>query len=163
MSTVAAGPVNSRRLDGIDRALIEALQLDGRRSFVELAQLVGLSEAPVRQRVHRMLDAGVMQIVAITDPITLGFHRMCMIGVKTQGALLDAAEALARFSEVDYIVVTSGTFDLIVEAVCQDESHLLSLLDRIRAIDGVRDTETFIYLRLHKQTYAWGARKPAAP
>ncbi len=150
-------------LDGVDLSLIEALQLDGRRSFVELAGLVGLSEATVRQRVRRMLEAQVMQIVAITDPLTLGFRRMCMIGIKIQGALIEAAEALAAFTEVDYVVVTSGAFDLIVEAVCQDETHLLSLLDRIRAIEGVRDTETFIYLRLHKQTYAWGARPPAAP
>ena len=161
MTTTAAGSINSDGLDETDRALIEALQLDGRRSFVELAKLVRLSEATVRQRVHRMLNSGAMQIVAITDPLTLGFSRMCLIGIKTQGALMDAAEALAAFDEVDYIVVTSGRFDLLVEAVCQDESHLLSLLDRIRAIEGVRDTETFIYLRLHKQTYAWGARQPA--
>lgn len=146
-------------LDDVDRRIIELLQEDGRASYVHLAAAVGLSEAAVRQRVQRLLDAGVMQVVAVTDPLQLGFRRMAMVGVKVEGDLRAVADAVAEIPEIDYAVITSGAYDMLVEMVCEDDEHLLTVLsDRIRSVPGVRETETFIYLRLHKQTYSWGTR-----
>jgi Lrp/AsnC family transcriptional regulator for asnA, asnC and gidA len=149
----------SALLDDVNRAIIELLQSDGRRSYAAIAGAVGLSEAAVRQRVQRLLDAGVMQIVAVTDPMQLGFARQAMIGVRADGDLRDIADKLAALPEVDYVVVTAGSFDLLVEVVCNDDDHLLSLLNSsIRSVPGVRDSETFVYLKLAKQTYTWGVR-----
>ncbi|HET9090900.1 MAG TPA: Lrp/AsnC family transcriptional regulator [Acidimicrobiales bacterium] len=146
-------------LDDVSRQLVEALQHDGRRSYAALAQDVGLSEAAVRQRVKRLLDEGVMQIVAVTDPMTVGFSRQAMVGIKAQGDLRAIAEQLSNLAELEYVVLCAGSFDLLIELVCEDDEHLLRLLDEsIRTIEGVRDTETFVYLRLVKQTYAWGTR-----
>lgn len=146
-------------LDDANRAIIEQLQADGRRSYAAIAIAVGLSEAAVRQRVQRLLDAGAMQIVAVTDPMQLGFARQAMVGVRADGDLSEVADRLAALPEVDYVVVTAGSFDLLVEIVCNDDDHLLSLLNNsIRTVPGVRDSETFVYLKLAKQTYTWGAR-----
>jgi Lrp/AsnC family transcriptional regulator for asnA, asnC and gidA len=146
-------------LDDIDKALIEALQADGRLPYTKLAAEVGLSEAAVRQRVQRLIESGVTQIVAVTDPMTLGFHRMAMVGLRVEGDLRTVADAIAEVPEVDYVVIVGGSFDLLVEIVCEDDDHLLHLLnDTVRAIPGVRSAETFTYLRLCKQTYAWGTR-----
>ena len=146
-------------LDDVNKRIIEALQQDGRMSYATLAKQIGLSEAAARQRVQRMLDGGVMQIVAVTDPLTLGFRRQVMIGMKVEGDMRTVAEALAAIPEVDYVVVCAGGYDLLAEMVCVDDDHLLSLLnEQIRSIPGVRSTETFVYLKLAKQTYAWGTR-----
>jgi Lrp/AsnC family transcriptional regulator for asnA, asnC and gidA len=146
-------------LDDADKLLIELLQEDGRLPYTRLAARVGLSEAAVRQRVHRLIENKVVQIVAVTDPLTLGFRRQAMVGVKIEGDIIAVADALALIAEVDYVVCTSGSFDLLFELVCEDDDHLLTLLnDRVRTIPGVRSTETFMYLRLRKQTYAWGTR-----
>src|SRR5579875_912731 len=150
---------SSALLDDVNRALIEQLQADGRRSYAAMASAVGLSEAAVRQRVQRLLDAGVMQVVAVTDPLQLGFARQAMVGVRADGDLSEVADKLAALPEVDYVVVTAGSFDLLVEVVCNDDEHLLSLLNNsIRSVPGVRDSETFVYLKLAKQTYTWGVR-----
>lgn len=149
----------ARTLDSADKAIIELLQEDGRLPYTRLAQSVGLSEAAVRQRVQRLIDDNVVQIVAVTDPLTLGFRRQAMVGVKTEGDINAVADALASIAEIDYLVFTSGSFDLLFEVVCEDDEHLLTLLnDKVRSIPGVRAAETFMYLRLHKQTYAWGTR-----
>jgi Lrp/AsnC family transcriptional regulator for asnA, asnC and gidA len=146
-------------LDDTNKQIIEQLQRDGRMSYAGLAKVVGLSEAAVRQRVQRMLDTGVMQIVAVTDPLTLGFARQVMIGLKVTGDMRGVADALATIAEVDYVVICAGAYDLLAELVCTDDEHLLALLnDKIRAIPGVTETETFVYLKLAKQTYAWGTR-----
>jgi Lrp/AsnC family transcriptional regulator, regulator for asnA, asnC and gidA len=146
-------------LDDVSKAIIEQLQQDGRRAYATIAQAVGLSEAAVRQRVQRLLKAGVIQIVAVTDPLQLGFPRQAMIGIRIEGDIEDAAEQIEMFPEVDYVVVTAGSFDLLVETVCENDDHLLELLNsRIRAIPSVRSTETFVYLKLRKQTYTWGTR-----
>ncbi len=146
-------------LDDVNRAIIEQLQQDGRRSCAAIAKAVGLSEAAVRQRMQRLFDAGVMQVVAVTDPLQLGFTRQAMIGIRADGDLSDLADKLAALSEVDYVVVTAGSFDLLVEVVCNDDDHLLSLLNNsIRSVPEVRDSETFVYLKLAKQTYTWGTR-----
>jgi Lrp/AsnC family transcriptional regulator, regulator for asnA, asnC and gidA len=149
-----SGPVT---LDDVNRRLIEELQADGRRSYAALAGVVGLSEAAVRQRVQRLLDAGYMQIVAVTNPLELGFRRQAMVGVRADGDLREVAADLAKIPEVDYCVVTAGSFDILLEVVCQDDEHLLRLLNTsVRAVPGVRDSETFVYLTLTKQTYTWG-------
>jgi Lrp/AsnC family transcriptional regulator for asnA, asnC and gidA len=144
-------------LDDVNKHIIDQLQQDGRMSYAALAKKIGLSEAAARQRVQRMLDAGMMQIVAVTDPLTLGFHRQVMIGLKVEGDMRAVAEKIAQIPEVDYVVVCAGSYDILAELVCTDDEHLLGLLnDKIRTIDGVRSTETYVYLKLAKQTYAWG-------
>ena len=146
-------------LDEINKRIIEHLQRDGRMSYATLAKTIGLSEAAVRQRVQRLLDGGLMQIVAVTDPLTLGFARQAMVGVKVTGDLRAVADELATIPEVDYVVICAGGYDLLVELVCTDDQHLLDLLnDKIRTVKGVAATETFMYLKLAKQTYAWGTR-----
>ncbi|MFE3201092.1 Lrp/AsnC family transcriptional regulator [Embleya sp. NPDC055664] len=145
--------------DAVSKAIIEQLQEDGRRSYAAIGKAVGLSEAAVRQRVQRLLDQGVMQIVAVTDPLTVGFHRQAMVGVRVEGDIEPVADILATMKEVDYVVITAGSFDLIVELVCENDDHLLDIINkRIRAIPGVRSTESFVYLKLRKQTYQWGTR-----
>ena len=145
-------------LDDVNKQIIEHLQRDGRMSYATLAKTIGLSEAAVRQRVQRLLDGGLMQIVAVTDPLTLGFARQAMIGLKVTGDLREIADKLAAIPEVDYVVICAGGFDLLVELVCTDDEHLLDLLNnRIRSIPGVQRTETSTYLKLIKQTYNWGA------
>jgi len=146
-------------IDEVDKGLIEALQRDGRLPYTKLGREVGLSEAATRQRVQRLVDSGVMQIVAVTDPLMLGFERMAMVGLKVTGDLREVANTISEIPEIDYVVIVGGSFDLLMEVVCEDDEGLLSLLnDRVRAIPGVIETEVFAYLRLYKQTYAWGTR-----
>ena len=144
-------------LDDVDRAIIERLQADGRAPYTRLAAAVGLSEAAVRQRVQRLLDAGIMQVVAVTNPLSIGYKRMAMIGVRTEGPSDGIAKALQQMTDIDYLVVTAGSFDLMCEVVVSDDADLLDLTNRIRRVDGVVSTETFIYLDLVKQTFTWGA------
>jgi Lrp/AsnC family transcriptional regulator, regulator for asnA, asnC and gidA len=145
-------------LDDLSKQIIEQLQHDGRMPYATIGKAVGLSEAAVRQRVQRLQDAGVMQIVAVTDPLTLGFPRQAMIGINCEGDLEAVADELAAIEEIDYVVLTAGSFDVIVEVVCEGDGHLLEILSKIRAIPSVRGTESFVYLKLRKQTYSWGTR-----
>jgi Lrp/AsnC family transcriptional regulator, regulator for asnA, asnC and gidA len=145
-------------LDQVSRQIIEQLQQDGRRSYAAVGKAVGLSEAAVRQRVQRLTESGAMQIVAVTDPLTLGFRRQAMIGIRCGGDLDRVAGDLAAMAEIDYVVVTAGSFDLLIEVVCADDDDLLEVLGRVRAIPSVTSTETFVYLKLRKQTYSWGTR-----
>ncbi|SCF35878.1 Lrp/AsnC family transcriptional regulator, regulator for asnA, asnC and gidA [Micromonospora viridifaciens] len=143
-------------LDDVAKQIIEQLQEDGRRPYATIGKAVGLSEAAVRQRVQRLLDAGVMQIVAVTDPLQLGFPRQAMIGLRTDGDLESVADRLAEFEEIDYVVITAGSFDLLAEVVCRNDAHLLEILQKLRTVPGVVSTEAFVYLKLRKQTYSWG-------
>lgn len=146
-------------IDDLSKQIIEQLQADGRRSYAAIGKVVGLSEAAVRQRVQRLTEAGVLQIVAVTDPLQLGFSRQAMVGIHVDGAVAPVAEALARLDEVIYVVMTAGGFDVLCEVVSASDEELLSLVgDRIRAVPGVRTTETFMYLKLAKQVYSWGVR-----
>ena len=146
-------------LDDVSKRIIEQLQQDGRRSYAAIGKVVGLSEAAVRQRVQRLVDSGVMQVVAVTDPLELGFARQAMVGIRVSGPLEPVADALAELPEVDYVVITAGTYDVLAELVCESDDHLLSMISgKIRTIDGVVSTETFMYLQLRKQTYSWGVR-----
>mgnify|MGYP001307965298 CR=1 FL=1 len=147
------------QIDSISKAIIEQLQQDGRRSYAAIGKAVGLSEAAVRQRVQKLLDQGVMQIVAVTDPLTVGFSRQAMIGVTVEGDVTPVADALVEIDAVEYVVITAGSFDLLVEVVCENDDQLLEIVNkRIRALPGVRHTESFVYLKLRKQTYSWGTR-----
>ena len=143
-------------LDDVAKQIIEQLQEDGRRPYATIGKAVGLSEAAVRQRVQRLLDAGVMQIVAVTDPLQLGFPRQAMIGLRTDGDLERVADRLAEFEEIDYVVITAGSFDLLAEVVCRNDEHLLEILQKLRGVSGVVSTEAFVYLKLCEQTYSWG-------
>ena len=146
-------------LDDVSKGIIEELQQDGRRSYAAIGKVVGLSEAAVRQRVQRLVDSGVMQVVAVTDPLQLGFARQAMIGIKAQGPLEPLADSLAALDEVDYVVITAGSYDLLVEVVCESDDALLHTLStKIRTLENVVSTETFMYLKLRKQTYSWGVR-----
>ena len=147
------------QLDEVSKQIIEQLQHDGRKSYAEIGKVVGLSEAAVRQRVQKLTESGVMQIVAVTDPLRLGFARQAMIGIKCTGDVSAIAETLSEISSVDYVVLTAGSFDIMVEVVCEDDDHLIALLNqKIRTLPGVVSSETFVYLKLHKQFYNWGTR-----
>jgi len=146
-------------LDEVNKAIVEQLQQDGRRTYGSIAEAVGLSEAAVRQRVQKMREAGIMQIVAVTDPLQIGFRSQAMVGIRTDGDAREVADRLAAVDDIDYVVMVAGEYDILVELVCEDEDRLLELLNGvIRTIPGVRDTETFMYLKLKKQTYTWGTR-----
>jgi Lrp/AsnC family transcriptional regulator for asnA, asnC and gidA len=143
--------------DDTSKAIIEQLQQDGRRPYASIGKAVGLSEAAVRQRVQKLIDSGMVQIVAVTDPQQIGFARQMMIGINVEGDLNSAVELLVEIPEIVYVVLTAGSFDILAEAVVVDDDHLLELInDRIRKLPGVRRTETFMYLKLKKQTYNWG-------
>ena len=149
----------SSALDAVDRRIIELLQRDGRRPYGAIAEDVGLSEAAVRRRVQRFRDAGVMQIVAITDPLQLGYGREALIGVRVQGDVRTVADKIASIEEANYVVMTAGSFDIIAEVIAVNDDALVHLLnDAIRSIPGVTEVETFLYLKLAKQTYAWGTK-----
>lgn len=146
-------------LDDVSKAIIEQLQEDGRRSYAEIGKAVGLSEAAVRQRVQKLTESGVMQVVAVTDPMQLGFLRQAMVGIRVAGDSRIIADKLSEIPAVDYVVLTAGSFDIMVEIVCENDDDLIELLnENIRRIDGVQSTETFVYLKLHKQHYNWGTR-----
>jgi Lrp/AsnC family transcriptional regulator, regulator for asnA, asnC and gidA len=146
------------KLDLIDRKIIESLQADGRTAFTALARETGVSEAAVRARVRRLKESGVIEVVAVTNPLMVGFDVMAMVGIQANSNLEEIADAVSAWDETSYVVILSGSFDLMVEIVCADNQHLLKLVQRIREVPGVKATETFMYLDLHKQTFAWGTR-----
>ena len=146
-------------LDDTAKRIIEQLQEDGRRPYAAIGKAVGLSEAAVRQRVARLTQAGVIQIVAVTDPMQVGMFRQAMVGIKVDGPLQPVADALSELPESTYVIICAGRFDLLCEVVCGDDEALLELVSgRVRTIEGVRDVEVLMYLRLRKQTYQWGTR-----
>ncbi|HZS23633.1 MAG TPA: Lrp/AsnC family transcriptional regulator [Gaiellaceae bacterium] len=146
-----------REVDELDRRIIEALQENGRESFRRIAARLGVSEATVRARYARLTSEGVLQVVGVTNPLGLGFDQ-ALVGVKTSGPPAEVADVIARWPEADYVVVTAGRYDLVVEVVASDRRDLLELTNRMRALDGVVSTETFFYLEMWKQLYDWGAR-----
>jgi Lrp/AsnC family transcriptional regulator for asnA, asnC and gidA len=153
------GPVSRpRSLDTVDKAIIEALQENGRESFRRIAEKVGVAEATVRARYARLVEDEILQVTGVTNPLGLGFDAQALVGVKTAGPPDPIADTIAAWPEASYVVIAAGRFDLLVELVCEDRRHLLELTNRIRAVDGVISTETFPYLQLVKQVYAWGAR-----
>jgi Lrp/AsnC family transcriptional regulator, regulator for asnA, asnC and gidA len=149
----------SDHLDRSNRRIIEILQRDGRRSFTAIAREVGISEAAVRARVQRLTRDGVVSVVAVTDPLRLGFEVMALIGVQANSDLSRVADEVSEWQETSYVVIAAGAYDLLVEVVCEDNQHLLRVVERLRNVEGVKSTETFMYLALHKMTYGWGTRE----
>ena len=145
-------------LDEPNRRIIEILHHDGRCSYTAIGRELGISETAVRARVHRLRDAGVLNVVAVTNPLKLGFDVMALVGVQAQADLDRVAQEVSQWRETSYVVLTSGSYDLLVEVVCENNRHLLELVQRMREIDGVKSTETFMYLDMVKMTYAWGTR-----
>ena len=146
-------------LDDVSKLIIEQLQNDGRKSYADIGKAVGLSEAAVRQRVQKLTEKGVIQIVAVTDPMQLGFYTQAMIGIRSSGDVTALADELTKMPEVDYVVITAGSFDVLAEVVCENDDSLIKLLNaKIRKLPGVTQTETFVYLKLQKQFYNWGTR-----
>jgi Lrp/AsnC family transcriptional regulator for asnA, asnC and gidA len=151
------GPVTRpRSLDATDRAIIEALPENGRTSLRGVATRIGVAEGTVRARYARLVEDGILQVTGVTNPLGLGFEAMAMIGIKTTGSPEPVADTIAGWEEASYVVVTAGSFDLLVEVICVDRRHLLELTTRVRATPGVATTETFLYLDLAKQVFAWG-------
>jgi Lrp/AsnC family transcriptional regulator for asnA, asnC and gidA len=150
--------MNGATLDDTDRSIIELLQADGRMPFTKVATEVGLTEGAIRQRVQRLTDAGVMQIVAVTDPLSLGMRRVAMVGARVHGDVEQAAEALAAMPEVEYLVATAGRYDVMFEVLADDDVALMRLLSDLRCRPDIIETESFVCLRLFKQTFSWGAR-----
>ena len=151
-----------RSLDGVDQAIIEALQKNGREPFRRIAAGVGVSEATIRARYARLCEDNIVQVTAVTNPLGLGFQAQAMVGIRTAGAPEPVADELAKWDEAGYVVITAGQYDILVELVCPDRRALLDLTNRIRALDGVVSTESFLYLELWKQLYDWGARTKRA-
>jgi Lrp/AsnC family transcriptional regulator, regulator for asnA, asnC and gidA len=145
-------------LDETDKAIIRHLQEDGRMSYADLGPLIGLSPAAARQRVLHLVDSGVMQIVAVTDPTRLGFDIQAMVGFRVTGDLDGVARRVREMAEVDYLVITTGRFDLLAEIVATSSEDFLATLNGIRSLEGVQSSEVFTYLRLEKQSYDWGVR-----
>jgi Lrp/AsnC family transcriptional regulator, regulator for asnA, asnC and gidA len=145
------------RIDAVDRRIIESLQKNGRESFRRIAADAGVSEATIRARYARLCANNILQVTGVTNPLGLGFEAMAMVGIRTAGAPEPVADEIARWDEAGYVVVTAGQFDLLVELVCADRRQLLDLTNRIRALEGVVSTESFLYLELWKQLYDWGA------
>jgi Lrp/AsnC family transcriptional regulator for asnA, asnC and gidA len=147
---------DSPPLDDISKRIIEQLQEDGRRPYATIGKAVGLSEAAVRQRVQRLSDSGVIQIVAVTDPLRVGIFRQAMVAINVEGPLEPVADALVAMTEVSYVVMCGGRFDILAEVVCVDDASLLELISgRIRTVPGVRNAEAMLYLRLCKDSYQW--------
>jgi Lrp/AsnC family transcriptional regulator for asnA, asnC and gidA len=155
-----AATARTDEVSALDKRIIEHLQQDGRRPFTQIAGDLGVSEAAVRARTNRLVERGILQVVGVTDPLKLGFQQMAMIGIRCErDKLVEVSERIAEMPEVDYVVITAGSYDLLIETVCEDNEALLRFLaDKLRQVDGVRDTETFVYLRMVKQTYQWGTR-----
>ncbi|MEZ4715193.1 MAG: Lrp/AsnC family transcriptional regulator [Caldilineaceae bacterium] len=151
----------TQTLDQMDRNILQALKEDGRMPFTEIARRLNVSASMVRQRVQRLTDAGILQIVAVTNPTRIGYHTMALIGVKADGnRLQEIAHKIAAFEEVIYLTISSSQYNLLVEVICVDNSDLLRFLtEKLYGVEGVRDTETFIYLDIVKEIYTWD--KPA--
>jgi Lrp/AsnC family transcriptional regulator for asnA, asnC and gidA len=154
------GPVSApRRIDALDQRIIEALQENGRESFRGIASQLGVSEATIRARYARLCADDILQVVGVTNPLGLGFEQ-ALVGIKTAGSPQPVADAIASWDEADYVVITAGQYDLVVELVASHRRELLELTNRMRALDGVVSTETFLYLDMVKQLYDWGTRVP---
>jgi Lrp/AsnC family transcriptional regulator, regulator for asnA, asnC and gidA len=144
-------------LDRIDQRLIEALQKNGREPFRRIAARVGVSEATIRARYQRLCEGNILQVTGVTNPLGLGFEAIAMVGIRTAGPPEPVADAISQWDEADYVVITAGQYDILVELVCADRRQLLDVTNRMRALDGVVSTESFLYLALWKQLYDWGA------
>ena len=144
-------------LDTIDRAIVRQLQVDGRTSYADLATTVGLSAPAVRQRMQRLTESGLLQIVAVTDPLKLGLPVMALVGIAVDGDIGRVADAVGSIDEVIYVVLTSGAFDIFAEVVCASMDELFEVVNNhLKRVDGVRSTESFVYFDIHTHRFNWG-------
>jgi len=152
-SAIGNTPVQS--LDEIDRQIIEALQKDGRVAFAQIAEQLNVSPGMIRLRYNRLVEQGYLKVVAITNPLRMGFTTMSMIGIRADGSkLLEVAEKISKFDEVIYMIVSSGRFDIFAEVVCRDHEDLLRFItEKLSTVDGVRESESFMHLKIIKEVY----------
>jgi Lrp/AsnC family transcriptional regulator for asnA, asnC and gidA len=148
------------KIDEIDLQIIQILNDDGRTSFTQIAENLGVSPGMIRQRYHRLVEEGILQVVAVTNPLLMGFSTMALIGIKVEGSRLnEVVEKIAAFKEVVYLVLLTGSYDLSVEVVCRDNDHLLNFLkEKLHSVEGIRDAETFVYLQIAKEIYTWAGK-----
>jgi len=147
----------SAKIDEVDLQIIKFLNEDGRTPFSQIAQRLGVSTGMIRQRYHRLVQEGILQVVAVTNPLLMGFTTMAQIGVKVDVShLQEIADQIASFEEVIYLVLLTGSYDLHIEVVCRDQAHLLDFLtSKLHSVEGIKDTETFICMRIAKEVYTW--------
>jgi len=149
------GSEPSNRLDSIDQHIIEAMRQDGREAFAQIAEQLNVSPGMIRQRYNRLVDMGYLKVVAVTNPLMMGLRTMALIGIRTDGhKMLQVAENVGKLKEVVYLVVVSGRYDIMVEVFCKDHEDLLQFLtEKLAKVDGIRETESFIYLKIIKEVY----------
>lgn len=143
------------KLDSIDLYIIESLQKDGREAFAQIAEQLKVSPGMIRQRYNRLVELGFLKVVAVTNPLMTGVRKMAMIGIRTDGGkLMQVAEKLSALKEVVYLVILSGRYDIMIEVFCRDHEELLSFMtEKLSTVDGVRDTESFMHLKIVKEIY----------
>lgn len=149
------GSETADRLDDIDLYIIEATRKDGRESFARMAEDLKVSPGMIRQRYNRLVKLGYLKVVAVTNPLMMGKRTMALIGIRTDGRkMLDVANKLIKFDEVVYVVVVSGRFDILIEVFCSDHEDMLAFLtEKLAKVEGVRETESFMHLKIVKEIY----------
>lgn len=150
--------INTQRqedLDSVDQYIIEAMRQDGRIAFAQIAQQLNVSPGMIRVRYNRLVEIGILKVVAVTNPLRMGYKTMAMIGIRTEGEkMLQVAEQVSAFEEVIYLIVVSGRYDIIAEVVCRDHAHLLRFLtEKLYKVEGVRESESFMHLKIQKEVY----------
>jgi Lrp/AsnC family transcriptional regulator for asnA, asnC and gidA len=135
--------------------IIDSLRKDGRMAFAQIAEQLGVSPGMIRQRYSRLVDQGFLKVVAITNPLRMGYEAMAMIGIRADGSkLLSVAEKISKLDEVIYMVISSGRFDMFAEVVCRDHEDLLRFItEKLSTIEGVRESESFMHLKIVKEVY----------
>ncbi len=145
----------SGRLDHIDQHIIEAMRKDGREAFAQIAEKLKVSPGMIRQRYNRLVELGYLKVVAVTNPLMMGMRTMALIGIRTDGRkMLQVAENVAKLNEVVYLVIVSGRYDIMAEVFCKDDEDMLKFLtEKLAKVDGIRETETFMHMKIMKETY----------
>jgi Lrp/AsnC family transcriptional regulator for asnA, asnC and gidA len=145
----------SNHLDSIDLQIIAALQENGRESFSQIAERLNVSAGMVRIRYNRLVDMGILRVIAVTNPLRTGYNMTALIALRVDGdRLMDVGNQIAALEEVIYLTVVSGAYNLMLEVVCRNHDHLFEFLTgRLNKIAGIRESETFIYLKILKEIY----------
>jgi len=149
------GSNQSGRLDNIDQHIIEAMRKDGREAFAQIAERLNVSPGMIRQRYNRLVELGYLKVVAVTNPLMMGMRTMALIGIRTDGRkMLQVAENVAKLNEVVYLVIVSGRYDIMAEVFCKDDEDMLKFLtEKLAKVDGIRETETFMHMKIMKEIY----------
>jgi len=154
MESIVA-PNQPSRLDNIDQHIIEAMRKDGREAFAQIAEQLNVSPGMIRQRYNRLVELGYLKVVAVTNPLMMGMRSMALIGIRTDGRkMLQVAENVAKIKEVVYLVIVSGRYDIMAEVFCKDDEDMLKFLtEKLAKVDGIRETETFMHMKIMKEIY----------